>query len=128
MRTTPRTDDDALPRPGGGHTGPNRWWLVFTSALLAFIVILDANIVNVALPTIQRDLHTEPSTTQWVILGYFLPLISFVLPSGRWLDQVGKRPALMLSVGGFIASNIIAGLAPNMGVLIGARVLQGASG
>jgi MFS transporter, DHA2 family, multidrug resistance protein len=126
MRTVPRTGADARPESIDGQS--NQWWLVFTSALLAFIVMLDTNIVNVALPTIQRNLDAEPSAAQWVVLGYFLPLIALVLPSGRWLDQVGKRPALVFSVSGFVAANILAGLAPDIGVLIAARVLQGAFG
>lgn len=128
MRINPRAGAGGRSEPAYQATEPNRWLLVFASALLAFVVMLDTNIVNVALPTIQRDLHAEPSTTQWVVLGYFVPLISFLLPGGQWLDQVGKRSALVLSVCGFVAAHVAAGFAPNVGVLIAARVLQGCFG
>lgn len=104
----------------------DQWGLVLVAGLLSFTAMLDANIVNVALPTIGRDFHIGPSLTTWVVLGYFLPLAALLLPGGRWLDQVGHRPALLFAVGGFLCANVAAGFAPNPGVLIGARVVQGA--
>jgi MFS transporter, DHA2 family, multidrug resistance protein len=92
------------------------------------VILFDMNIVNVAMPLIGRSLVVDPSVTQWVRLGYLLPLIAAVLPSGRWLDQVGKRPALVVAAGCFAGAGVCAGLAPGIGTLIGARVVQGVFG
>jgi len=108
--------------------GANRWWLVAAAGLIVFMAALDMTAVNVALPTIERELATRTSVTQWVVLGYLLPLIALALPAGRWLDGVGKRAALVFSVAGFAVSSVVVGLAPDIGWLIGARVVQGAFG
>jgi EmrB/QacA subfamily drug resistance transporter len=106
----------------------NRWWLVAAAGLVVFMAALDSTAVNVALPAIERDLGTRTSVTQWVVLGYLLPLIALALPAGRWLDRVGKRAALVFSVAGFAASSMAAGLALDIGWLIAARIVQGAFG
>jgi MFS family permease len=106
----------------------DRWWLVAGAGIAVFMASLDMSIVNVALPAIQDDLGTKPSATEWVVLGYLLPLIALALPSGRWLDGVGRRPALVFSVTGFAAASVACGLAPGIAVLVAARVLQGAFG
>lgn len=106
----------------------NRWLLVAVVGLAVFMANVDLSIVNVALPSIQQDLHTRPDVTEWVALGYFLPLIALALPSGRWLDRVGKRAALGLAATGFGLASIACALSPTIGVLIGARVVQGAFG
>jgi MFS family permease len=106
----------------------NRWWLVAAAGLVVFMAVLDMTAVNVALPTIERELGTRTSVTQWVVLGYLLPLIALTLPAGRWLDGVGKRAALLFSVAGFAASSVAVGLAVDIGWLIGARIVQGAFG
>ncbi|TDC46678.1 MFS transporter [Actinomadura sp. KC345] len=71
----------------------NRWWLVAATGLAVFMAQLDVTIVNVALPTIEHDFGTSTSLTEWVVLGYVLPLIALSLPGGRRLDRVGpERP------------------------------------
>ncbi|TDE37682.1 MFS transporter [Actinomadura sp. 6K520] len=106
----------------------NRWWLVAATGLAVFTAQLDVTIVNVALPTIEHDFGIGTSLTEWVVLGYVLPLIALSLPSGRWLDRVGRREALTLAVTGFTAAGVAAGLAPGIGWLLAARVAQGAFG
>src|SRR5829696_2450219 len=106
----------------------DRWWLVVAAGLGVFIAVLDMSAVNVALPVIESDFGTTTSVSEWVVLGYLLPLISLALPCGRWLDSVGRRPALVLSVSGFALASVAVGLAPNIGMLIGARVVQGSFG
>ncbi|MFL5560818.1 MAG: MFS transporter [Gemmatimonadaceae bacterium] len=105
---------------------PNRWWLVVASGLAVFMGMLDTSVVNVALPVIERGFGTRTSLSQWVVLGYLLPLIALALPSGRWLDRGGHRPAMVGSTLGFVTASVAAGLAPNIGSLIAARVVQGA--
>nr|WP_246211278.1 MFS transporter [Phytoactinopolyspora alkaliphila] len=89
---------------------------------------LDGTIVTVALPTIEDGFGIGTSLTQWVVLGFHLPLIALSLPSGRYLDRVGHRAALVLSVSGFTVASVAVGLAPGIEWLIGARVVQGAFG
>src|SRR6266487_150185 len=69
----------------------NRWWLVVAVGLIVFMVQLDGSIVTVALPAIQSDLHIRTSVSEWILLGYLLPVIALVLPSGRWLDKGGRQ-------------------------------------
>ncbi|MGP4028693.1 MFS transporter [Actinomadura sp. 3N407] len=106
----------------------DRWWLVAATGLAVFIAQLDVTIVNVALPTIEHEFGTGTSLTEWVVLGYVLPLIALSLPSGRWLDRVGRRQALVFAVTGFAVAGVAAGLAPGIGWLLAARVVQGAFG
>jgi MFS family permease len=116
-------------RPAPGEAvGRNRWWLVAGMGLAVFMAMLDLSVVNVALPAIEQDFGTWASITEWIVLGYLLPLIALTLPSGRWLDRAGKRAALAFSVSGFAAASVAAGLAPGIGWLIGARVAQGTFG
>lgn len=106
----------------------DRWWLVVAVGLAVFMAVLDMSVVNVALPVIESDFGTTTGVSEWVVLGYLLPLISLALPSGRWLDTVGRRAALSFSAGGFAVASAAVGLAPSIGLLIGARVVQGAFG
>ncbi|WP_349693880.1 MFS transporter [Actinopolymorpha sp. B11F2] len=89
---------------------------------------VDMSIVNVALPAIERDFQVATSMTEWVVLAYLLPLAGLALPSGRWLDSVGRRPALGFSLTGFALASIAAGIAPSLAWLIGARLVQGTFG
>jgi MFS family permease len=106
----------------------NRWWLVVAAGLAVFMASVDMSIVNVALPAIERDFETATSMTEWIVLAYLLPLAGLALPSGRWLDSVGQRPALVFSLTGFALASVAAGLAPSLAWLIGARLVQGTFG
>jgi MFS family permease len=106
----------------------NQWWLVIAAALAVFMASVDMSIVNVALPAIEGDLGITTSMTEWIVLAYLLPLAGLALPSGRWLDSVGRRPALVFSLAGFALASVAAGVAPGLGWLIGARLVQGTSG
>ncbi|MFI0372323.1 MFS transporter [Actinomadura sp. 1N219] len=104
----------------------NRWRLVAATGIAVFMAQLDVTVVNVVLPTIEDEFGAGPSVAEWVVLGYVLPLIALTLPAGRWLDQVGRREALAVSVAGFAAASVAVGLAPGIGWMIAARVVQGA--
>lgn len=106
----------------------NQWWLVIAAALAVFMASVDMSIVNVALPAIERDFDIATSATEWVVLAYLLPLAGLALPSGRWLDSVGRRRALVFSLSGFALASVAAGLAPHLGWLVGARLVQGTFG
>lgn len=121
--------DRLRPSPGRHvEAERDRWWLVAAAGLAVFMASVDMSIVNVALPVIERDLQLTTSMSEWVVLAYLLPLAALALPSGRWLDTVGRRPALVFSLTGFAAASIAAGLAPGLGWLIGARLVQGTFG
>ncbi|WP_166356191.1 MFS transporter [Phytoactinopolyspora limicola] len=109
-------------------TQRNRWWLVIAAGLAVFMAQADVTVVHVALPTIEADFGIGTTLTQWIILGYVLPMVALSLPAGRWLDQMGQRQAFLGSVAGFALASIAVGLAPNIGTLIAARVIQGAFG
>lgn len=106
----------------------NQWWLVVAAGLAVFMASVDLSIVTVALPVIERDLGLSTSAAEWVVLAYLLPLAGLALPTARWLDTVGRRPALTLSLTGFALASLAAGLASDLGWLIGARLAQGAFG
>ena len=121
------TDHHASPR-AQAERERNRWWLVVAAGLAVFMASVDMSIVNVALPAIGNDFEIAPSMTEWIVLAYLLPLASLALPSGRWLDSVGRRPALAFSLTGFALASVAAGLAPSLPWLIGARLVQGTFG
>jgi len=106
----------------------NRWLLVLAAGLAVFMVTVDTSIVNVALPAIGADLGAPAGSTEWIVLGYLLPMVALVLPAGRWLDGVGRRPAAVLSVTGFAAASAVAAASPAIGALAAARVVQGVFG
>ena len=104
-----------------------------TAALLlmlagTFIVVLDFFIVNVALPSLQRDLHASAGTLQLVVAGYGLANAAGLVTGGRLGDIHGRRRVFMLGMLAFALASLACGLAPTGGGLVGARVLQGAAG
>jgi EmrB/QacA subfamily drug resistance transporter len=90
-----------------------------------FMVVLDIAIVNVALPSIQRDLSVGESTLQWVVTAYGLLLGGFLLFGGRMGDWLGRRRVFLTGLGVFSAASLLAGVAQSVGLLIAARGLQG---
>src|SRR3954452_7891422 len=90
-----------------------------------FMVILDATIVNTALPAIGRDLGAGVSELQWVVSGYTLVFAALLLSGGAIGDRLGHRGVFQAGVGLFTLASAAGGLAPTTGVLIAARALQG---
>src|SRR3954470_493114 len=114
-----------LYRGEAGMTSTRRWWTLVGVALATFMTFLDNNVVNVALPSIQRDLHLSISGLEWIVSSYILVFSGLMLVGGRLADVYGRR---RLFVGGltlFTAASLMAGLAGSEEVLILARVLQG---
>ena len=87
--------------------------------------MLDATAVNVALPTIGNELHTSLAGLQWVVTAYTLTLAGLILLGGALGDRFGRRRVFLIGVTWFALSSALCGLAPNIGVLIAARALQG---
>ncbi len=99
--------------------------LVLGTVLGSSMAILDGSIVNVALPHIGADLKAGISGLQWTVNAYLLPLAAFVLLGGALGDRYGRRRVFLLGVVWFATASALCGLAPSIGLLIGARTLQG---
>ena len=93
-----------------------------------FLVVLDFFIVNVALPSMQRDLHASDSGLEWVVAGYGLTFSALLIAATRLGDRWGRRRMFSLGTGLFVAASAACGLAPSMELLVGARLLQGVAG
>src|ERR671931_1652947 len=107
-------------------TDENRkWWTLGSVAFGLFMIMLDNTIVNVALPSIQRDLHIGISELEWVVNGYALTFAVLMLTGGKLADLLGRRLIFVVGLAIFTASSLACGLADSAGLLIGARVVQG---
>ncbi len=102
-----------------------RWRAFAVLAVSFFMTIVDLTIVNVALPTIGRDLHISESNLQWIVTAYAITFGGFLLLGGRAADLLGRRRILMVGLAVFTAASLGAGLATSSGVLIVMRGLQG---
>jgi EmrB/QacA subfamily drug resistance transporter len=91
------------------------------------MVVLDSTVVNVALPTIQRQLHFSPASLAWVVNSYLITFGGLLLLGGRLGDLIGRKRLFLIGLGAFSATSLLCGLSPTAGVLVAARFLQGAS-
>jgi MFS family permease len=114
-----------MPPPNFTPVDRTRWLAVIAIGLSIYMATLDMTIVATALPTIGHTLDSSATGTQWLLVAYNLPMIGLMIPLGRWVDVVGKRSALLLAIVGFAVASTACGFAPNLGVLIALRVLQG---
>ena len=119
---------------GAGRTVPvaapvsGAWprWRVFPPIALGVIMAtLDASVVNIALPTLQRTLHAGLSTVEWVSLAYSLTLTGLLLAAGRFADAHGRRNVYGAGLLSFTLASVLCGAAPTVGALIALRVFQG---
>jgi EmrB/QacA subfamily drug resistance transporter len=102
-----------------------RWWALALLCSAFFMVILDVSIVNVALPSIQRNLHFAQGDLQWVLSAYALTFGGFLLLGGRAADLLGRRRVFMSGVALFTLASLACGLSNSEGMLIAARAVQG---
>jgi EmrB/QacA subfamily drug resistance transporter len=105
---------------------PHRWWALVIIALAQLMVVLDATIVNIALPSAQHDLGISDGDRQWVITAYTLAFGGLLLLGGRVADLVGRKRTFVIGLIGFAVASGIGGAATTSGMLFGARALQGA--
>src|SRR5215468_7104741 len=103
----------------------NPWLILVLVCLAQFMVILDATIVNVALPSIQKDLGLSEANLQWIVNAYTLVFGGFLLLGGRAGDLLGRKRLFLFGLVVFTSASLIDGLATSSGMLIGARALQG---
>jgi EmrB/QacA subfamily drug resistance transporter len=105
-----------------------RWIALGVLCLGQLMMVLDATIVNVALPSIQRELHFSQSSLTWVINGYLVTFGGFLLLAGRMGDLVGRKKVFLTGLVMFTAASVLCGLAQGQAMLIVARILQGVGG
>jgi EmrB/QacA subfamily drug resistance transporter len=107
---------------------PRRWKALAVLGVAYLMVVLDVSIVNVALPSIQKDLDFAPENLQWVVSAYALTFGGFLLLGGRAGDVLGRKRIFTVGLLAFAAFSLLCGLSVSSGMLIAARALQGAAG
>jgi len=105
---------------------PNRFKALFVIAIAQLMIVLDASIVNLAIPSAQADLGIAPQDIQWVVTAYTLAFGGFLLLGGRIADFTGRKRTFIIGLLGFALASLLGGLALNSGQLFAARGLQGA--
>src|SRR4029079_1191831 len=103
-------------------------WVVAATVLGSGMAALDATVVGIALPAIGRDFHVGIASLQWVVNAYTLTLAGLLLLGGTLGDSYGRRKVFVIGVVWFALASLLCGLAPNAGVLVAARALQGVGG
>ncbi|MDT5203942.1 MAG: hypothetical protein QOD34_578, partial [Mycobacterium sp.] len=106
-------------------TSPGGRWLIGAAVLGSGIALLDGTVVNVALPTIGRDFGAGLTGQQWILDGYLLTLSALLLSGGAAGDRYGRRRVFVSGLVLFSAASLACGVAPTVGWLIGARMVQG---
>src|SRR5580692_2112735 len=122
--TTDRPDiQPANAAAAAEHRRERRRWIALGVLCLGqLMMVLDATIVNVALPSIQRDLHFTQANLTWVIDGYLITFGGFLLLAGRLGDLVGRKRVFLKGLVLFVASSMLCGVADSQAMLIGARL------
>ncbi|MFE2374440.1 DHA2 family efflux MFS transporter permease subunit [Streptomyces sp. NPDC059398] len=118
----------APPAPTPSPPPAHRWWALVVIGLAQLMVVLDATIVNIALPSAQQDLGFSNDDRQWVVTAYSLAFGSLLLLGGRLADLFGRKTTLLIGLIGFAGSSAVAGAADGFTLLVVGRALQGAFG
>jgi EmrB/QacA subfamily drug resistance transporter len=118
--------DAALPAPATNDQ--SRWIALYVLCVGMLMIVLDATIVNVALPSIQEDLGFSQSSLAWVVNAYLISFGGLLLLSGRLGDLLGRRSVFLAGIGLFTFASLLCGLSQSQEVLVGARFLQGVGG
>ncbi|MEV7520153.1 MFS transporter [Streptomyces sp. NPDC091371] len=114
--------------PGIAVASARGRWILLTTVLGSSMALLDSTVVNVALPRIGQDLGADLAVLQWTVNAYLLTLASLILVGGALGDRFGRRRVFVLGVVWFAVGSLLCGIAPNAGVLVAARALQGIGG
>jgi EmrB/QacA subfamily drug resistance transporter len=124
------SDAQILAPPGAAGDGvdPRRWLTLVILLLAAFMNLLDVSIVNIAIPSIQRNLHASYADVQWALAGYTLSYALVLITGGRLGDIFGRKRLFLIGVTGFTIMSALCGAAQSPGMLIASRVVQGAMG
>jgi MFS family permease len=117
----------SIGRPASGEASDRRRWLALVVLCVGqLMIVLDATVVNVALPTIQRDLHFSQSSLAWVINAYLITFGGLLLLAGRLGDLIGPKRIFVTGLTVFTAASALCGFSQNQAELISARFVQGA--
>src|SRR5215813_9530977 len=116
------------PAAAGEGADPRRWLTLTILLLAAFMNLLDVSIVNIAIPSIQRDLNASYADVQWALAGYTLAYALVLITGGRLGDTFGRKRLFLIGVTGFTVMSALCGAAQSPGQLIAFRVVQGAMG
>ena len=119
------THPDATPLAPPTEPDPKRWLALGVIAVAQLMIVLDGSIVNIALPSAQRELGISDADRQWVVTAYTLAFGGLLLLGGRIADFVGRKRVFLLGLGGFALASALGGIASNAGLLFAARGLQG---
>src|ERR1700716_2360591 len=103
----------------------SRWWTLGAMCFALFMIMLDNTVVNVALPSIQRDLHASLSALEWTVNAYTLTFAVLMVTGGRLGDIFGRRKLFLFGVVVFAVSSATIGFSPNDAWLVGWRAIQG---
>lgn len=122
------TSDSRLAPDISPDSGNRRWLALAVIAIAQLLIVLDATITTIALPTAQKALHISDANRQWVITTYALAFGGLLLLGGRIADYTGRKRAFIIGLLGFAAASALGGAAVNEGMLFAARALQGAFG
>ena len=106
----------------------HKWWTLFAMCFALFMIMLDNTIVNVALPSIQRALHTTPENLEWTINAYVISFGALILLGGKLGDRFGRKRIFMVGLVVFTLASAACALAQTDNQLIGARIVQGFGG
>jgi EmrB/QacA subfamily drug resistance transporter len=122
------SDAQILAPPASDGVDPRRWLTLVILLLAAFMNLLDVSIVNIAIPSIQRDLNASYADVQWALAGYTLAYALVLITGGRLGDTFGRKRLFLIGVTGFTIMSALCGAAQSPGQLIACRVVQGAMG
>jgi EmrB/QacA subfamily drug resistance transporter len=123
--STVKTAPTRAPAAEASTANPKRWWILAILGIAQLMVVLDATIVNIALPTAQADLGFTDNSRQWIVTAYALAFGSLLLLGGRIADVLGRKWVFIVGLVGFALASAVGGAAVNVGMLIGARAVQG---
>src|SRR5947208_7787094 len=127
MARQPAASGPATVRTSGVQED-RRWAALYVLCAGMLMIVLDVTIVNVALPSIQEDLHFSTSSLAWVVNAYLIAFGGLLLLAGRLGDLVGRRRVFLAGLAIFTAASLLCGLAQSEWMLVGARFIQGVGG
>ncbi|WP_394435967.1 MFS transporter [Streptomyces sp. SGAir0957] len=128
MSQTTAADATGVATPPDPKVSARRWWILGIIGIAQLMVVLDATIVNIALPSAQQDLGFTDGNRQWIVTAYALAFASLLLLGGRIADLFGRKPAFLIGVAGFAGASVLGGASTSFGMLVTARALQGVFG
>src|SRR5438094_8811939 len=117
-RAAPLTAAETAGPPGAAAAADRRWWVLGVVGLAQLMVVLDATIVNIALPSAQQELGFSNADRQWVVTAYSLAFGSLLLLGGRLGDLVGRKRMFLIGLVGFAIASALGGAADSFGLLV----------